>query len=152
MSEKTPKGAEREATAGGRVMIGGASISYVALFAAAIGITSLIPFSIMTTGKAFPVSELLIALCGIVLGPVGGFVAGLIGGVIGLAIAPYTAPNGMLSPLTPALGAMAAGFLVQRTNKKWWGVAIVGFALLTFTLKGVFINKEIGRASCRERV
>lgn len=122
-------------------MIGGASISYVALFAAAIGVTALIPFSIMTTGKAFPLSELLFALTGIVLGPIGGFVAGLIGGVIGLAIAPYTAPNGILAPLTPALGAMAAGFFVQRSNKKWWGVVIVGVALALFTFKGVVINR-----------
>jgi hypothetical protein len=113
----------------------------VALFAAAIGITSLIPFSIMTTGKAFPVSELLIALTGVVLGPIGGFVAGLVGGAIGLAIAPYTAPNGVLSPLTPALGAMAAGFFMQRSNKKWWGVVIIAAALLVFHFKGVVINK-----------
>jgi hypothetical protein len=143
MSEQSgePKGADREVSTRGRVTIGGAPISYVALFAAALGITALIPFSIMTTGKAFPVSELLIALTGIVLGPVGGFVAGLVGGVIGLAIAPYTAPNGVLSPITPALGAMAIGFLMQRNSKKWWGVVILVAALLVFHFKGVVINK-----------
>ena len=143
MSDQTgePKGADRDVTSRGRVTIGGAPISYVALFAAALGITALVPFSIMTTGKAFPVSELLIALTGIVLGPIGGFVAGIVGGAIGLAIAPYTAPNGILAPLTPALGAMAAGFFVQRDNKKWGGVAILVVALLIFHGKGVFINK-----------
>jgi len=136
-----PKGAVREVSTSTRVTIGGAPISYVALFAAALGITALIPFSIMTTGKAFPVSELLIPLTGIVLGPVGGFVAGLVGGAIGLAIAPYTAPNGILAPLTPALGAMAIGFLMQRNNRKWWGVAILAAALVVFSFKGVVINK-----------
>jgi hypothetical protein len=136
-----PKGTDRQVTSRGRVTIGGAPISYVALFAAALAITALIPFAIMTTGKAFPVSELLIALTGIVLGPIGGFVAGLVGGAIGLAIAPYTAPNGILAPLTPAFGAMAAGFFVQRNNRKWWGVAILAVALFIFHFKGVFINK-----------
>lgn len=141
MTTEQPKGADRQVSTATRVTIGGAPISYVALFAAALGIASLIPFSIMTTGKAFAVSELLIALTGIVLGPVGGFVAGLVGGAIGLAIAPYTAPNGILSPLAPALGAMAAGYFFQRGNKKWGGVAIIVVALLVFIFKGVFINK-----------
>jgi hypothetical protein len=136
-----PKGALREQSASTRVTIGGAPISYVALFAAALGVTALIPFMIMTTGKAFPVSELLTALAGIVLGPVGGFVAGLVGGAIGLVIAPYTAANGILAPLTPALGAMAAGYFVQRTNKKWLGVLILTVALAVFTFKGLVINR-----------
>jgi hypothetical protein len=123
------------------VTIGGAPVSYVALFAAALGVTALIPFAIMTTGKAFPVSELLIPLTGIVLGPIGGGVAGLVGGVIGLAIAPYTAPNGILHPLTPALGAMAAGFFVQKGRRWLWGVAILVVALAVFHFKGVFINQ-----------
>jgi hypothetical protein len=136
-----PKGAPRKVSASTRVTIGGAPISYTALFAAALGITALIPFSIMTTGKAFPVSELLIPLAGIVLGPVGGFVAGLVGGAIGLAIAPYTAANGILAPLTPALGAMAIGFLVQPNKRKWWGVVILALALLVFNFKGMIINQ-----------
>lgn len=139
-TQSEPKGADRQVSTSTRVTIGGAPISYVALFAAALGITALIPFSIMTTGKAFPVSELLIALTGIVLGPVGGFVAGLVGGAIGLAIAPYTAPNGILAPLTPALGAMAAGYFVQRGSRKWWGVAILVVALVVFHFKGIVIN------------
>jgi len=111
------------------------------MFAAAIAVTALIPFSILvSTGQSFPFSEFLIPLCGIVLGPVGGFVAGLVGGFIGLAIAPYTAPNGVLSPLTPALGAMATGFLVQRGKRAWWGTAILAVALGVFTFKGLFIN------------
>ncbi len=135
-----PKGALREQSASTRVTIGGAPISYVALFAAAVGVTSLIPFFIMTTGKAFSVSELLVVLTGIVLGPVGGFVAGLVGGVIGLAIAPYTAANGILAPLTPALGAMAGGYFAQRGKSKWYGVVILALFLLNFTFKGLFIN------------
>jgi hypothetical protein len=135
-----PKGALREQSASTRVTIGGAPISYVALFAAALGVTALIPFFIMTTGKAFPVSELLVVLAGIVLGPIGGFVAGLVGGVIGLAIAPYTAANGILAPLTPALGAMAGGYFAQRGQKKWLGVLILALFLADFTFKGLVIN------------
>ena len=136
-----PKGAERDVSTSRRITIGGAPISYVALFAAAIGVTALIPFAILlSTGQSFPFSEFLIPLCGIVLGPVGGFVAGLVGGFIGLAIAPYTAPNGILAPLTPALGAMAVGFLVQRNKRAWWGTAILATALGIFTIKGIVIN------------
>jgi len=142
-SEPTgPKGAAREVSAGRRITIGGAPISYVALFAAAIGVTALIPFAILiSTGQAFPFSEFLIPLCGIILGPIGGFVAGLVGGFIGLAIAPYTAPNGILSPITPALGAMATGFLVQKGKRAWWGTVIIVVALIVFNVKGIFINK-----------
>lgn len=136
-----PKGTEREVSASTRVTIGGAPISYVALFAAALGIASIIPFTMMTTGKAIPMSEMIIPLTGIVLGPIGGFVAGLVGGAIGLAIAPYSASNGILSPLIPAFGAMAIGFLMQRNKTKWWGVLILCVALAIFHIKGVFINK-----------
>lgn len=136
-----PKGAARELSTGTMVTIGGAPISYVAFFAAVLGVTSLIPFALMTTGKAFAVSELLIPLTGIILGPLGGFVAGLVGGFIGLFIAPYTATNGVLAPLTPALAAMAAGYFVQRDKRKWYGVVILVVALVVFHYKGVFINK-----------
>jgi len=141
MTTEKPKGADREVSAKTRVTIGGASISYVALFAAVLGVAALIPVMIMTTGSGMPLSNFLYALTGIVLGPLGGFVAGLVGGFIGLAIAPHTAPNGILSPLIPALGAMATGFYVQRNKSKWYGVAILGFFLGIFTLKGLFINK-----------
>jgi hypothetical protein len=136
-----PKGAPREISSSTRVTIGGAPISYVALFAAALGIASIIPFTMMTTGKAISMDQMLIPLTGIILGPIGGFVAGLVGGAIGLAIAPYAASNGVLTPVTPALAAMAIGFLMQRDNRKWWGVLINLAALLLFTFKGVFINK-----------
>jgi hypothetical protein len=136
-----PKGAAREVSASTRVTIGGAPISYVALFAAALGIASIIPFSMMTTGKAISMDQMLIPLTGIVLGPVGGFVAGLVGGAIGLAIAPYAASNGILTPVTPALAAMAIGFLMQRNNRKWWGVLILAIALAIFNFKGIIINK-----------
>jgi hypothetical protein len=140
MTTQKPKGADREVSATTRVTIGGASISYVALFAAVLGVAALIPVAIMTTGSGMPLSEFLYALTGIVLGPVGGFVAGLVGGFIGLAIAPHTAPNGILSPLIPALGAMATGYYVQRNKNKWYGVAIIAFFLLIFSFKGIFIN------------
>ena len=136
-----PKGAQREVSAERRISIGGAPVSYVAFFAAAIGVTSLIPFAVMmTTGQSFPLSEFLIPLCGIVLGPIGGFVAGLVGGIIGLAIAPYTAPNGILAPITPALAAMATGFLVQRDKRAWWGFVILVVAATIFTVKGIIIE------------
>lgn len=138
---QTPKGAQREVSASTRVTIGGAPISYVALFAAALGIASVIPFWMMTTGKAIALIEMLIPLTGIVLGPIGGFVAGLVGGMIGLAIAPYSAQNGILTPLSPAFAAMAIGFLMQRNNRKWWGVLILAVFLGDFTFKGLFINK-----------
>lgn len=141
MTEQAPKGTQREVSTERRITIGGAPVSYVALFAAAIGVTALIPFAVLiSTGQAFPFSEFVVPLCGIILGPIGGFVAGLVGGIIGLAIAPYTAPNGILAPLTPALGAMAAGFLVQRDKRAWYGTAILAVALGVFTVKGIVIN------------
>jgi hypothetical protein len=141
MSEGQPKGTEREVSASTRVTVGGAPISYVALFAAALGIAAIIPFTVMTTGKAISMDQMLIPLTGIVLGPIGGFVAGLVGGAIALAIAPYAASNGILTPLTPAFAAMAIGFLMQRNNRKWWGVLVPVVALLIFNYKGIFINK-----------
>lgn len=106
----------RQSTFRSRNLIAGAPISQVAVWAAIVAVAGTIPwiFPMQGGGGAFPMSIPVAPVVGIVLGPLAGFVACLVGGALDLIIAPYTAGIGLLSPLSIAIAAMGAGYLVRR--------------------------------------
>jgi len=101
-------------------MIHGVPIAYIAIWAALIAVASLIPISIVIGGGgSFPASYSLLALVGILLGPVAGAIATTIGVYLGAFIAPYTA--GIMFPfgqLGDVLATFAAGLITMKAENK----------------------------------
>ncbi|MEM2896423.1 MAG: hypothetical protein QXG01_02430 [Candidatus Bathyarchaeia archaeon] len=115
-------------------LIGGAPISQVAIWAAIIAVTGMIPFSVVIGGGGtFPISSTLAPLSGILLGPIGGFVAVIIGGYIDLAIAPYTATLGLASPWSLAIATLCAGLIAYKPKNYWWIPAILAPVAIFWT-------------------
>lgn len=90
----------------------------IAVWAALMAVGSLLPaFPIIGTGVTFNIANCLTPLAGIFFGPwVGAIVAG-VGGFLGQMLAPHTVLFGPLQFTIAMLGALAAGFAMQR---KWW--------------------------------
>ncbi|NPV56128.1 MAG: hypothetical protein HPY76_05560 [Anaerolineae bacterium] len=89
----------------------------IAVWAALMAVASLLPaFPVIGTGVTFNVANCLTPLAGIFFGPwVGAIVAG-VGGFLGQMLAPHTVLFGPLQFTIAMLGAMGAGFAMQR---KW---------------------------------
>jgi len=120
-SNAAPQGEERKVRRVMGVAIDGAPIVYVVIWAAVIVALSfvIIPVSVVLgVGKAFPMSQAVYPLVGIVLGPWAGAVAAVVGRLIGLAFAPLTA-TGPFSPLVGLVVAAAGGILVEKRGSKW---------------------------------
>ena len=101
----------------------------IAVWAALIAVATLLPaIPVIGTGATFSVGDALVPLAGVLFGPVAGAVCAAIGAFIGQLIAPHTVVFGPLSFLIPTLGALCAGFAMQ---KKWYVPlgAIVVFSL-----------------------
>ena len=91
----------------------------IAVWAAVIAAATLLPaIPIIGLGATFSVANALVPLAGILFGPVVGAVCAAIGGFIGQLIAPHTVVFGPLSFLMPTMGALAAGFAMQKG--KWY--------------------------------
>jgi len=89
----------------------------MAVWAALMAVASMLPaFPIIGTGVTFNIANCLTPLAGIFFGPwVGAVVAG-VGGFIGQLLAPHTVLFGPLQFTIAMLGALGAGFAMQR---KW---------------------------------
>jgi len=98
----------------------------IAVWAALMAAASLLPaFPVFGTGTTFNIANCLTPLAGIFFGPWTGAIAAGVGGFIGQLIAPHTVLFGPLQFTIAILGALAAGFAMQR---KW----LVSFGLITF--------------------
>jgi len=135
-----PSGSERKVQFLGGAAIDGAPVAYVVVLAAVITALSFIPFSVTLGGGggAFPVSQAVIPLAGIILGPIAGAVATGIGTLIGVFVAPHTAGA---VPIVTVLGGMTISFtsgLIRDGEKrsKWWLipflVGVVGVVLTAY--------------------
>jgi hypothetical protein len=116
MSQQTEKVSSGKTT--GR--IGGASIAWVTLFGALIGVTALIPiFPYVGGGGYVPLATPFAAIAPLLLGPIGGIVAAIIGGVIGMFIAPAAYPLQLVDVI---IGAASPAILVALMikNKRLW--------------------------------
>lgn len=90
----------------------------IAVWAALIAVATLLPaIPVIGTGATFSVGDALVPLAGILFGPVPGAICAAIGAFIGQLIAPHTVIFGPLSFVIPTLGALCAGFAMQ---KKWY--------------------------------
>lgn len=133
---------EEEFVAGGLATIAGASISWVALFAAICAVTSLIPFYFYVTGGGYVSlgSGLFMPLAGQVLGPWAGAVASFVGGLVGMFIAPGAFPLGLVDIL---LSATIIGFSYGLMAKRWrwlflawWIINLILVAVYPFRIPG----------------
>ena len=100
--------------------IGGASIAWVTLFGALIGVTSLIPiFPYVGGGGYVPLATPFAAIAPLLLGPVGGIVAAIIGGVIGMFIAPAAYPLQLVDVIIGAAAPAILTALMIKDNRFW---------------------------------
>jgi len=87
----------------------------IAVWAALMAVASLLPaFPIIGTGVTFNIANCLTPLAGIFFGPWVGAIAAGVGGFIGQLISPHTTLFGPLQFTIAMMGAMAAGFAMQR--------------------------------------
>jgi|SRR5208337_1326080 len=101
------------------------AVSWVALYAAILGVTSLVPVLPYVGGGGFvPLAVPLAALAPLILGLPGGIIAAFVGGLIGMFISPAAYPlllvDVMITGTTPAI------FVGLAVNlKKWWPIAVL---------------------------
>ena len=108
----------------------------IAVWAALMAAASLLPaFPIIGTGTTFNIANCLTPLAGILFGPITGAIAAGVGGFIGQLIAPHTVLFGPLQFTIAIMGALGAGFAMQR---KWYVPAaiITLFALIWYIVPG----------------
>ncbi len=97
----------------------------IAVWAALMAAAALLPaIPIIGTGSTFSISDCLVPLAGIFFGPITGAIAAGVGGFVSQLIAPHTVLFGPLQFTIAMVGALGAGFAMQR---KW----IVPFAIIT---------------------
>jgi hypothetical protein len=114
---------ERQVTFLGGAAIDGAPVSFIVVMAALVTALSFVPLSVvMGSGGSFPLSQAILPLVGVLLGPIAGAVASGIGALAGVFLAPHTAG---IPPVT-IIGAMFASFTagsfirVIQGRRNWW--------------------------------
>jgi len=131
---------EEEFQRGGMATIAGAPISWVALFAAICGVTTVIPLYFYVTGGGYvSVSTgLFMPLAGQVLGPWAGTIATFVGGLVGMFIAPGGFPLGLIDViLSGAIFGLCAGLMATKWRwifLAWWIVAILAVFLYPYRI------------------
>lgn len=133
----------REVTGKRGVTMLGVPISWVAIWGALLGVSSLIPVVIFvgSEGGNFALSTSLAPIIGLVLGPYGGFVAGLVGGTIGMFLNPAAYYMGVGNILDVAMAALVAGWIV---NKRWYfsagliAVMAIAFNVIPYYLLNLY--------------
>lgn len=125
----------------------GASVAWITLFGALIGVTALVPiFPYVGGGGYIPLAIVLACIAPMLLGPAGGIIAATIGGLIGMFIAPGGFPLGVvdvvLNGLLPAL--TVALFLNNDRYLPYNAVAIVVAALMNLFFPYYFPGAAAG--------
>lgn len=108
---------------------GGASIAFIAVYAAITGALSLIPIFPYVGGGGFvPLSVVFAAIGPLILGPIGGIISAILGGFIGMFISPATFPLGPLDVLlTGTLPAVYPALAVNTDDNRYWILAILAW-------------------------
>ena len=125
MTEKTSQKAQ-----GSKSRIGGASIAWVTLFGALIGVAALIPvFPYVGGGGFVPLATPLCAIAPLLLGPIGGIVSAIVGGIIGMFIAPAAYPMQLIDVIcVAAVPALFVALVLE--NGRLWKVTVPLFAVV----------------------
>ena len=95
--------------------IAGVPVAYLAVWAALYAIAGILPAIPLVGGGTFGGQEFLLAIAGILFGPLAGALAAGVGGLVASFIAPATAYFGLLTFFPHAVGAFAAGLLIRNT-------------------------------------
>jgi hypothetical protein len=110
----------------GMATVAGAPISWLALFGALMGVTSLVPMLFYIFGGGFISAGMAIfgPITGLVLGPWAGGIAGLVGGLIGMFLSPASYPLGLVDAfLSGAFLSLSWGLMIRKYSKfciVWW--------------------------------
>jgi len=105
----------------------GASVAWITLFGALIGVGALIPiFPYVGGGGYVPLTVLLACTAPMLLGPVGGFSASVIGGFIGMFIAPGGFPLGIVDVVLNSVLPATAVLLFMHNHRLWlWNLLMI---------------------------
>lgn len=110
----------------------GASVAWITLFGALIGVSALIPiFPYVGGGGYVPLCVLLACIAPMLLGPMGGLSAALIGGLIGMFIAPGGFPLGLMDVvLNGVLPALVVALFINNDVYWTWNLLAIAIAAL----------------------
>ncbi len=108
---------------------GGASVAFIAVYAAITGALSLVPIFPYVGGGGFvPLSVVFSAIGPLVLGPIGGVIAAAVGGFIGMFISPATFPLGPVDVLlTGIFPAFYTALAINADEDRYWLLAIISW-------------------------
>jgi len=115
----------------GRSYLFGTPIAWIAVYAALVGVTSLVPILPYAGGGGYwPLATPLAASAPLLLGSIGGIIGAFVGGIIGMFIAPPAYPLGIVDAiLITAFPAIFVGLAVSM--KKYWKIFLVVQVLST---------------------
>jgi uncharacterized membrane protein len=134
MSMATETSRPRE-TGRSRAAIAGVPIAFLAIWAAIYAVASILPAVPLVGGGTFGGQEFILAIAGILFGPIAGAVAATIGALIASFIGPATAYFGLFTFYPHLVGALTAGLLMRNTrNARLIVLAIFIVAILAWPL------------------
>jgi len=110
----------------------GASVAWITLFGALIGVSALIPiFPYVGGGGYIPLTVLLACTAPMLLGPAGGVTAAVIGGFIGMFIAPGGFPLGVADVVLNSVLPATVVTLFINNDRYWvWNIVLIVTAAL----------------------
>lgn len=110
----------------------GASVAWITLFGALIGVTALIPiFPYVGGGGYIPLTIPLACIAPMLLGPSGGTIAAVIGGFIGMFVAPGGFPLGVVDVILNAvLPALVVAFFLNNDRYLPYNAVAIAIAAL----------------------
>ena len=116
----------------------GAPISWVALFAAILGGTSLIPLVFYGEGGGYlSLNIFLTPLVGMVLGPYAGAAAALVGAIIAIFFSPASVPGHIFQMWWLVIPALVGGWMVSGRVR--YALALAPFAILSYNIIPFYI-------------
>jgi len=138
-----------------RSQLFGSPIAWIAVYAALVGVTSLVPVLPYAGGGGYwPLATPIAALAPLLIGLPGGVVASFVGGLIGMFIAPPAYPLGVLDAFNvAATPAILVGLALSM--KKYWKyfipldlLSVVAYFVVMFYYPGAKVFAWAGVSLC----